>query len=317
MALTDYINTLGGHLLKTHGQRVHKLTLHAGFICPNMDGRAGRGGCSFCNNASFSPQVRAHQSGEIARQLASGRAVIAKRTRAQRYLAYFQAYTNTYADFDELQKRYDEALAQPGVIGLSIGTRPDCVPDKVLDLLARYQDQGHVIWLELGLQSAFDETLQRVNRGHGFKQYQDAIRRAHARGLAVCTHLIIGLPGERGWHAQESLSRVLECQSEGLKLHPLHIVRGTQLARLWRNGEYQPLGFDEYLNIAADLIEMTPAEVIFHRLTATVRPPLLLAPHWCAWKWRVLNGIEHELARRQTHQGKHFPGMAASSTSSA
>lgn len=301
---------MGTHLRKIHGQRVHKLAIHAGFICPNMDGTSGRGGCSFCNNASFSPQVREHHSGEVARQLATGRCVIAKRTGAKRYLAYFQAYTNTYGELDYLKRLYDEALEQPGVLGLAVGTRPDCVPDAVLDLLASYQDQGYEVWLELGLQSAFDETLQRVNRGHGFIQYKDAISRAHRRNLSVCTHLIVGLPGERGWHAQKTLQRVLECNTQGLKLHPLHVVRGTSLARLWQRGEYRPLGFEEYLGIAADLIEMTPPDVVFHRLTATVRPPLLLAPDWCAYKWRVLNGIERELDGRNSYQGMRISEYA-------
>jgi uncharacterized protein len=301
MALTDRVHTLGAALRARHGTRVHKLTVSAGFVCPNMDGTRGRGGCTFCNNASFSPQ--GYDGGAVARQLAAGRAVIARRTGARRFLAYFQAYTNTYAELERLRALYDEALAQPGVLGLAIGTRPDCVPDPVLDLLAAYRDRGHAIWLELGLQSAFDKTLARVNRGHGFAEYMDAVHRAHARGLDVCTHLIIGLPGETGVHARETLNRVLEAGTEGLKLHPLHVVRGTRLAQDWRAGAYRPWSRETYVATAADLIEMTPPEVIFHRLTATARAPLLLAPQWCSGKWRVLNAIEAELARRGTRQG--------------
>lgn len=165
MALSDYVNTFGQHLLKRHGERVHKLAIDAGFTCPNRDGTKGRGGCTFCNNNSFSPNTR--KEPDVLEQIDSGRRVLAKRTGAKKFLAYFQAYTNTYDDPAILRARYDTALGEPDVIGLSIGTRPDCVPPKVLDLLADYRDQGHEIWLELGLQSAFDRTLQRVNRGHG------------------------------------------------------------------------------------------------------------------------------------------------------
>lgn len=186
MTLAAVVNTLGQDLLRRHGERVHKLALDVGFTCPNRDGSKGTGGCTFCNNSSFSPNGR--QSVPLAQQIDAGRRVIAKRTRAKLFLAYFQAYTNTYDSPARLRELYDEALAQDGVIGLAIGTRPDCVPDAVLDLLADYRAQGYEIWLELGVQSSFDSSLARVNRGHGFAEYQDAVRRAHARGLPVCAH---------------------------------------------------------------------------------------------------------------------------------
>ena len=302
MALSDYVNTFGQMLLARYGERVHKVSIDAGFTCPNRDGTLGKGGCSFCNNSSFSPHDRTPAS--IPEQIAAGRSVIGMRTGARRFLAYFQAYTNTYDDVGILRQRYDTALAQSGVIGLSVGTRPDCLPVAALDLLADYRERGYEVWLELGLQSSFDETLRRVNRGHGFGEYLTALRAARERGLPVCTHLIVGLPGEEPFHMRTTLRRVLEEGVEGLKLHPLHVVRGTRLAAEWRRGEYLPWRFEEYIAVVADLIEMTPPEVIYHRLTGTARPPLLLAPYWCAWKWRVLNGIEKELARRGTRQGK-------------
>jgi hypothetical protein len=308
MALSDYVETFGQHMREHHGERVHKLAVDAGFNCPNRDGARGRGGCTFCNNNTFNPSgqakaVRRHEVAAVEVQLAAGRAVIAKRTRAQRYLAYFQAYTNTYGDTDRLEALYDDALAQPGVIGLAIGTRPDCVPVPVLDLLARYRDAGKVVWLELGLQSSFDHTLARVNRGHGYGEYREAVRGARARGLPVCTHLIAGLPGETATHARVTLARVLDEGVDGIKIHPLHVVKGTQLANDWRRGEYRPLAEAEYVNIVADLVEMTPPGIVFHRLTGTCAPELLLAPDWCSRKWRVLNGIEAELRRRGARQG--------------
>lgn len=293
MNLAKHINTFGQYLLHRYGERVHKLALNASFTCPNRDGSIGRGGCTFCNNVSFNPQGR--QPPSVAQQLAAGRAVLAKRTGAKKFLAYFQAYTNTYAALEVMKPLYGQALAEPDVIGLSVGTRPDCVPDAVLDLLASYRDQGHEVWLELGLQSSFDRTLRRVNRGHGFAEYVDTVRRAHTRQLPVCTHLIVGLPGERASHSHITLARVLELGVEGLKLHPLHVVKGTQLANEWRRGEYQPLALDEYVELAVNLIQQTPSAVTFHRVTATAAPEILLAPDWCSKKWLVLNRITQQL----------------------
>jgi radical SAM protein (TIGR01212 family) len=310
---------------------VHKLAIHAGFTCPNRDGSKGRGGCSFCNNVSFNPgaakaaastaapapatapantrptgQVSAEPSlsgPSVAEQLEAGRRVLRKRTGAERYFAYFQAYTNTYDDIERLSVLYSQALDEPDVIGLSVGTRPDCVPDAVLDLLAGYRAEGHEIWLELGLQSAFDSTLARVNRGHTFADYRHTVRAARLRGIPVCTHLIIGLPGEGREAALGTLERVLALGTDGLKLHPLHVVKHTLLANQWRRGQYQPLAMDDYIEIAADLIERTPEQVLYHRVTGTAQREILLAPEWCSKKWIVLNGIENALRQRGTVQG--------------
>ena len=301
VVLSDLVNTLGQDLLRRHGERVHKLAINAGFSCPNRDGSKGRGGCSFCNNVSFSPNAR--REPDIAAQLAAGREVLAKRTGARRFIAYFQAYTNTYDDVAALDRLYRRALAEPDVIGLSVGTRPDCVPPAVLDLLASYQDEGYAVWLELGLQSAFDETLKRVNRGHGFAAYRQATKAARARDLAVCTHLIVGLPGETSRHALASLERVLELGVAGLKIHPLHVVKGTLLANQWRRGEYRPLAFDDYVDTVARMVARTPPEIVYHRLTGTAAANILLAPAWCAWKWRVLNAIVARLLACGSRQG--------------
>jgi len=299
--LPSLVRTLGRDLRERHGVRVHKIAIDAGFTCPNRDGSRGTGGCTFCNNSSFSPNGR--QPRPLDEQIAAGRAVIRRRTGARRYLAYFQAYTNTYADVAALRALYDAALAEPDVVGLSVGTRPDCVPAAVLDLLAGYRDAGHEVWLELGLQSADDATLARVNRGHGFAEYRQAAVAARRHGLRLCTHLMIGLPGEHPKASLATLARVLDVGTDGLKLHPLHVVKGTALANDWRRGDYRPLGFGDYIETAADLIERTPPEIVYHRLTGTASADILLAPAWCALKWRVLNGIAAELIRRGTCQG--------------
>lgn len=302
MALSDTILTFGQYMLQQHGERVHKIALDVGMTCPNRDGSKGMGGCTFCNNASFSPNGRTPPS--IAEQIGRGKRAIAKRTRARKFIAYFQAYTNTYADVVQLQALYEEALAEPDMVGLAIGTRPDCVPGEVLDLLVDYRRRGLVVWLELGLQSAFDETLKRVNRGHGLKEYEETVVAARKRSIPVCTHLIIGLPGETEQHYHASLNTVLALGTDGLKLHPLHVVKHTMLAAQWRRGEYQPMEVNDYIRVAADLIERTPPDIVFHRVTGTASKDILLAPAWCSQKWNILNGIELELKRRNHRQGE-------------
>ena len=299
--LSAYVNTFGQDLLRRFGQRVHKLAINAGFTCPNRDGSKGRGGCSFCNNVSFSPNARALP--DVAKQIESGRRVLRRRTGAKRFIAYFQAYTNTYADVSELDQLYRQALAEPDVVGLSIGTRPDCVPPAVLDLLAVYQAEGREIWLELGLQSAFDETLRKVNRGHDLAEYEQAVKAARQRGLSVCTHLIVGLPGEDQSHAMSSLNQVLSMGVDGLKLHPLHVVKGTRLANQWRGAEYEAWSQSDYVDTVVRMVSNTPNNIVYHRLTGTAAENILLAPAWCARKWQVLNAITERFTELGCCQG--------------
>lgn len=299
--LANRLNSYGQDLLKRYGERVHKIALDAGFTCPNRDGSKGTGGCTFCNNVSFNPAVDSRLG--MVEQINQAKGKIAQRTRAKRFIAYFQAYTNTYADIEQLAALYREALEQPGILGISVGTRPDCVSAQVLDLLDDIRRQGHEVWLELGLQSAFDETLVRVNRGHTLAEYRDTALAARRRGIPLCTHLIVGLPGENESHSHATLDTVLDIGVDGLKLHPLHVVKHTMLAYQWRRGGYQPLTKPDYIRITADLIERTPEHIVFHRVTATASRDILLAPMWCAEKWNVLNGIEQELRRRDTRQG--------------
>jgi len=307
--MTDYITTFSSAMRNRFGERVHKVAIDAGFTCPNIDGSKGRGGCTFCNNVSFSPHGR--ESRGVAEQIESGRKVIRKRTGAMKYIAYFQAYTNTYADPVALDKMYREALAEPDVVGLSIGTRPDCVPDAVLDLLAGYRDEGYEIWLELGLQSSFDETLDKVNRLHYFHEYEQAVAGAQQRELQLCTHLIAGLPGEGAAHYSETMDRVLELGTDGFKFHPLHVVKGTMLANEWRRGEFTPMMQQEYVEVVANWIDQAPTEMVYHRLTATASEDILLTPAWCSKKWKVLNAIEKELAWRRVKRQQAAMGFAS------
>jgi len=290
MQLDRFVHTLGHHLKRRFGERIHKLPISAGFSCPNRDGTLGRGGCSFCNVVSFSDGSQAPLDEQIAQQRL-------RLDRARRYLAYFQAYTNTYAEVATLDAMYRAALVEADIVGLAVGTRPDCVPDAVLDLLAAYRDEGFEVWLELGLQSAHDETLARVRRGHGFAAYQDAAQRARARGIPICTHLIVGLPGERPEASLVTLERVLALGCQGLKLHPLMIVRGSRLAAAWQRGEVAPPALEDYAELAAEMIRCTPPEVVYHRVSATARKPTLIAPAWCGTRFEAIHAIAGRLAR--------------------
>ncbi|MBV4413001.1 TIGR01212 family radical SAM protein [Enterobacteriaceae bacterium YMB-R22] len=287
MQLQKLVNMFGGDLSRRYGEKVHKLTLHGGFSCPNRDGTLGRGGCTFCNVASFADEAEQHRS--ISEQLARQAGRI---NRASRYLAYFQAYTSTFAEVQVLRSMYKEAVSQADVVGLCIGTRPDCVPESVLDLLSEYREQGYEVWLELGLQSAHDKTLRRINRGHNFACYQQTTRRARARGLKVCCHLIVGLPGEDGAACLTTLHKVVETGVEGIKLHPLHIVSGSTMAKAWQAGRLAAITLENYAGIAGEMIRHTPPEVVYHRISASARRPTLLAPQWCENRWTGMVALD-------------------------
>lgn len=293
MGLDSYVNTFGVQCRKQFGQRLKKLTIDAKFTCPNRDGSLGRGGCTFCNVASFS-----HEHGTIetiGEQLAQGRA--RAQGKSSKFIAYFQAYTSTYDEYKVLKQKYDEAIKESDIVGLCVGTRPDCVPDEVIELLAQYQRQGLEVWLELGLQSANPATLKRINRGHGFDEYQDTVHRARLAGLKVCTHLILGLPGETHEDYIATHKAVLSAGVDGLKLHPLHIVEGSTMAKAWRAGRLPLLSQAEYAYSAAELIRFTPKDIVFHRVTAYAKKPMLLAPDWCAFRWDGLVAIVDDLAK--------------------
>ncbi len=307
------IFSFGDYLKQRFPYRVHKVTVNAGLNCPNRDGTKGHGGCTYCNNRSFNPNIRRRLAG-IAEQIAAGRRVVARRTGARRVLAYFQAYSNTYGRLHELCALYEEALSCPGVVGLVIGTRPDCVDEAVLDVLAGYRGKGAEVWLEYGLQSAHDATLARINRGHGFAEYARAVRVTRARGLPVCVHLILGLPGEDRAMMLDTLHQVRRVGADGIKFHPLHVVRNTMMAHEWRRGEIALLNQGVYVRLVCDMLERLPAQWAVHRLTGTAASDVLLAPEWCSRKWAVINAIYAEMLRRGSRQGDLLGLEAAESS---
>ncbi|MDR9828379.1 TIGR01212 family radical SAM protein [Vibrio sp. FNV 38] len=290
MQLHELVNTIGQDLQRRYGEKVHKLTLHGGFNCPNRDGTIGRGGCTFCNVASFADEETQQQS--IHSQLLDRAGEV---KRAKKYLAYFQAYTNTYAEVQVLKNMYEEAISSADIVGLCVGTRPDCVPQAVLDLLAGYVNQGYEIWLELGLQTANNDTLKRINRGHDFECYVEMTRKARALGIKVCTHLIVGLPKETHADNLETMRKVLEVGTDGIKLHGLHIVEGSTMAKAWRAGRLEAPEFDTYVETASQMIRMTPPEIVFHRVSSSARRPTLLSPLWCENRWLAMTEIGRTL----------------------
>lgn len=290
MQLDHYVNTFGLYLKGKFGERIKKLTIDAAFTCPNRDGTLGKGGCTFCNVDSFSSDNRAQS---ISVQMHKGKLEHGKK--AEKYLAYFQAYTSTYREVEYLKEKYEEALKESNIVGLCVGTRPDCVPNEVLNLLKGYVEQGFEVWLELGLQTANDNTLKRINRGHDFSAYIDAVTRAKQHGIKVCTHLIVGLPGETKEDSFQTLAQVLSYPVDGIKLHPLHIVEGSTMAKAWRAGRMEALGMEEYAAIAGEMIRRTPEHIVFHRVSATANKPMLLAPDWCQRRWPSITEVCRDL----------------------
>lgn len=297
MQLHLVVNMLGADLQRRYGEKIYKLTLHGGFSCPNRDGTIGVGGCTFCNVASIIDESIQIQS--IPEQLVSQAHQMKK---SKRYLAYFQAYTSTYAEVEILRKMYEQALNHADIIGLCVGTRPDCVPNEALDLLANYQAQGYEVWLELGLQTANNKTLHNINRGHAFEDYHQTAQKARDLGIKVCTHLIIGLPKESKQDNLITLDKVLNTGTDGLKLHPLHIVSGSTMAKAWQAGRLKVQSLEEYVDIAGDIIRHTPKDILYHRVSANARKPTLLAPNWCENHWLSMNAIDQNL-RQQGGQG--------------
>ncbi|GAB2887406.1 TIGR01212 family radical SAM protein [Uliginosibacterium flavum] len=295
---------------RTHGGRVQKISIDAGFTCPNRDGTLGQGGCSFCNNEGFSPSYLREQP-RMADQIATGVEFMRRRyPRTLKFLAYFQSYSNTYGDLPRLKAAYAEALAHPDIAGLVIGTRPDCLPDAVLDYLAELA-QRHIIELEIGVESCSDAVLVECLRGHDFACAQDAIRRAASRGLFVTGHLLIGLPLESAASLLEGARQLALLPLDALKFHQLQIVRHTRLAiQYQRDPASIPLSDPAaYIDQVIDMLELLPPSIKIQRLGSEVPPPLLLSPDWGMRLHAFPAKLEARLEERQTWQGRLVSGV--------
>ena len=293
---------LGAYFKEQFGQPVFKIPLDAGFSCPNRDGTIGIGGCSYCYNPSFSPHSRDNHPPALSEQLQKG-----KKKKPALYLAYFQSYTNTYAPLHKLKELYDEALSAPEVIGLSIATRPDCLSPAILDLLADYAERCH-LWVEFGLQSAHDKTLKRINRGHSTADFLKAVKLTRSRGLRVCAHIILGLPGETPASFTETIDLINRSGVEGIKFHHLQVILGTPLAEDYKTGGVPVFdSLAHYLPHLCDCLELLNPSTVVHRLASqATSAELLIAPHWPESAGQIAAAVIGELKKRGTHQGSRF-----------
>lgn len=296
--------TWNTYLRQQFGQKIFKVMLDAGFTCPNRDGTAGVGGCTFCS-ARGSGDFAGYRRDTLEKQFHDIRSRMHLKWPEAKYIGYFQAYTNTYAPVDELRPMYETILQQEGVVGLAIATRPDCLPDDVIELLAELNERTH-LWVELGLQSIHEHTSKLINRGHDTSTYYDAVARLRKHNIRICSHIIVGLPQETEEEMLATARAVADMDVQGIKIHLLHLLKKTPMVKQYEQGLLKLMEMEDYIRIVVDMLEILPPEMIIHRLTGDGPPDLLIGPLWSRKKWEVLNGIDRELRRRDTWQGKYY-----------
>ena len=286
--------------------KVQKISIHAGFTCPNRDGFKGTGGCTYCNNQTFNPDYCKPEFG-IRRQLEDGIGFFARKYPTMRYLAYFQAYTNTYGELEQLKAMYEEALSVDGVVGLVIGTRPDCMPSALLDYIEELSRKTFVM-VEYGIESANDDTLLRINRGHDFATAIDAIRRTHERGILVGGHLILGLPGEDHDELMRQAEAIATLPLDMVKLHQLQLIRGTRMAREYEEHpeDFHLYSADEYIDLAIDYVEHLRPDLILERFVSQSPKELLIAPDWGLKNHEFTDKVKKRMRERDSWQGKCY-----------
>ncbi len=296
-------NQFSAYLKQKFGVKVYKITLDAGFSCPNRDGTISSGGCIFCDEGGSFSQAHSNLL-SIEEQVETGIKNLSERFKAQKFMSYFQAYTNTYKPVGELEKIYNSALNNDKIVGLSIGTRPDCVDDEKLDLIAGYKDDYYT-WVEYGLQSIHDKTLRRINRGHDFDCFLKAYEKTKERGINVCVHVIFGL-----WETREEIlqtaQKLAELKVDGVKIHMLCALENTKLAKIYEEKAIDFMSEREYIETVCDFLEYLPPETTIHRLAGNGLKKNLIAPRWLGKKLDCLNQIDRELLARNTFQGFRY-----------
>ncbi len=294
-------NTFSEELKRVFGCKVQRISVDAGFTCPNRDGTLASNGCIFCGgHGSGSFGIRRDLT--ISAQLEDGKEVMRRKYRAEKFIAYFQAYSNTYAAVTRLRELFSEACAASDVVGLIVATRPDCLPEEILDYLKELSDKTY-LWLEIGMQSIHDRSLALINRRHNHACSVEAVQRARSRGLKVCAHIILGLPGETRGEMLATAGELNRLGVDGVKLHLLHVMKGTQLADMYGRGEVTVLCRDEYAGLVCDFLELLKPRILIHRLTGDGGHDNLVAPLWSLKKFEILNLIDAELEKRGTRQG--------------
>ena len=292
-------NQFSAYLKNKFGAKVYKITIDAGFSCPNRDGTISTGGCIFCDDGGSFSQAHSNKL-SVGEQVLVGAKTLHDRFKAEKFMSYFQAYSNTYKPVEELEKIYKSALNHPDVVGLSVGTRPDCVDEDKLNLLSDI-GKDYYTWIEYGLQSIHDKTLQKINRGHDFDCFLRAYEMSKKKGLNVCVHVIFGL-----WETKEEIlqtaQKLAQLHVDGVKIHMLCALENTKLANLYKNGEIDFMSEDEYVSMVTDFLEILPAKTTIHRLAGNGLKKNLIAPRWLGAKLDCLNKIDREFIRRNSYQ---------------
>jgi len=294
---------LNSFLKDRFGVRVQKIPLDAGLGCPNRDGTISTNGCIYCDRRGSGTGALTERGLSIREQLDQGIRWAFRRYGARKFISYFQSYTNTYAPLDHLKELYDTSLSHPAVVGISVSTRPDCVNEDVLDLLKSYQDR-YMVWLELGLQSSHNRTLSLINRGHDVEAFQKSVDLACRKGIEVCAHVILGLPGEQKEDMIQTARYISSLPVQGVKIHLLYIIKGTELARIYSKGDYRCLEMDEYADLVVEFIEHLRSDMVIHRLTGDPLSGQLIAPQWALRKTDILDLINKRFEQKDTYQGK-------------
>lgn len=292
------------HFQHRFGCRVQKISLDGGFTCPNVDGTVAKGGCVFCDNRAFSPSRRVRRDA-ITSQIERGIEGLRRRYETEKFLAYYQPSTNTYGPLDKLRTLWEIALEDPRIVGLVIGTRPDCVPNEVLDLVDEFAERTYVS-LELGIQTIHDSSLDWMNRGHHHDSSIDALERCRGRHFEVGLHVMLGLPGETHEMMMETARQVAAWNVESVKLHNLYVVKHTELLKQYESGQVRMLELEEYIEIVADFLELLPPQMVIERISGDAPPKNLVAPEWCLHKGAIKKALVHSFQRRGTCQGSRF-----------
>lgn len=302
MRYNDFTGSLAGEF----PFKVQKISVNAGFTCPNRDGTKGFGGCTYCNNQTFNPAY-CRDDRSVTMQLEEGKRFFARKYPQMKYLAYFQAYTNTYGELELLKRMYEEALAVEGVVGLVIGTRPDCMPDSLLDYLEEVNRRTFLL-VEYGIESADDRTLERINRGHSFACTEDAVRRTAARGIRTGGHVILGLPGESREDLIKQAERLSELPLTTLKMHQLQLIRGTRMAHEYalHPEEFHLFSADEYIDLVIDYVEHLRPDLILERFVSQSPRELLIAPDWGLKNHEFTDRVKKRMKERDAWQGKAY-----------
>ncbi|RJR12519.1 TIGR01212 family radical SAM protein [Candidatus Parcubacteria bacterium] len=297
-------HTWNYHLRQTFGHKVFKVALDGGFDCPNRDGTVAHGGCTFCS-AAGSGDFAGNRADDLITQFNEVKNKMHHKWKDGKYMAYFQAFTNTHAPVAELREKYEAVLSQEGVVGLSIGTRPDCLPDDVVEYLAELNERTY-LWVELGLQTVHERTALLINRAHDFDMYAQGVQKLRNHGIRVCSHIINGLPLENNKMMMETAQAVADLDVQGIKIHLLHLLKGTPMVKQYEKGLLEFLSFDDYIQLVCDQLEILPPKMIVHRITGDGPIDIMIGPMWSVDKWSVLNAIDAELKRRDSYQGKYY-----------